>query len=332
MRASTRHVVHAVLLSSVVALVTSPARAQPAAPQADDVAHAEATAQVDDEARTNEARARFNRGVELYREGDYGAATIEFRRAYEIVPNWRIQYNLAQACAEAQDYPCAERALKSYLEDGGGEIPADRRLAVEAELKRVSGRIARVTVNVNRPDAEVFADETKLGRSPLSEAVPVSAGRRRLSATLPSGRTISKIIEVAGGDEITVDLDFEALTAAPRAVDTTPTPVRTERPSATPVVIGLVATGLLAAGTATTGILSLSAKSDYDKQLDTFPGSADAISSARSRVETLGLVTDVLGAATIVAAGVSVYLIVTRPSKNVAFTVGPGTTGVAGRF
>lgn len=323
MRASTRHLFHAVLLSSAFALTTSSARAQaPTTP-----------VQAEDPKRTEEARARFNRGVELYREGDYRAAIIEFRRAYEIVPNWRIQYNLAQACAEAQDYPCTLRALQTYLKEGGGEIPADRRAAVETELKRISGRIARITVEVNRPDAEIFADETSLGKAPLSQPALVSAGRRRLSATLPSGRTITKTVEVAGGDEVTVTLDFEAAPAAtPPAVDTRPTPAEPARPSSTPLVIGLIATGALAAGTATTGILSLSANSDYDKQLGTYPGSPDAISSAESKLKTLSLVTDVLGAATIVAAGVTVYLAVSRPSKSVAITVGPGSAGVTGRF
>lgn len=322
MRASPRHVVHAVLLSSAFALAAPAARAQaPAAPAAGE-----------DPKRTEEARSRFTRGVELYRDGDYRASIIEFRRAYELVPNWRIQYNLAQACAEIQDYPCTLRALQAYLNDGGSEVPADRRAAVETELKRVSGRIARVTVKVNRPDAEIFADETNLGKAPLPQAALVSAGRRRLSATLPSGQTIAKVIEVAGGDEVTVSLEFEAAApAAPARVDTGPA-VRTETPSSTPLVVGLAVTGVLAAGTLTTGLFTLSAKSDLDKQLDTYPGSPDDISSARKKTETLGLVTDVLGAATIVAAGVTVYLALSRPSKNVALTVGPGSAGVVGRF
>lgn len=323
MRASTRHAFHVVLLSSALASAASTAHAQasPGAPPPGE-----------DPKRTEDARSRFNRGVELYRDADYRAAIIEFRRAYELVPNWRIQYNLAQACAELQDYPCTLRALQAYLNDGGSEVPADRRAAVETELKRVSGRIARVTVKVNRPDAEVFADETSLGKVPLAQAALVSAGRRRLSATLPSGQTIAKVIEVAGGDEVTVTLDFEAAPAAPARADSGPQAARSEGPSAAPLYIGLVATGVLAAGTVTTGLLSLSAKSDLDKQLDIYPGSPDAISSARSKAETLGLVTDVLGVATIVAAGVTVYLAVSRPSKNVALTVGPGSAGVVGRF
>lgn len=326
MRARTINVVHALLLSSAVVLATPVARAEPpteAAPQ---------RSAAEDTKRTEEARSRFNRGVELYRDGDYRAAVIEFRRAYELVPNWRIQYNLAQACAEIQDYPCTLRALQTYLDEGGSEVPADRRAAVEAELERVSKRIARVTIEVNRPDAEVFADETSLGKVPLPRPVLISAGRRRLVAMLPSGRSIAKVIEVAGGDELTVSLEFEPTPERIVRPVVEPPPERPARPSAAPIVIGLVATGVLAAGTLTTGLMSLSAQSDLDRELDTFPGSSGRIASERSKVETLGLVTDVLGAATIVAAGVTVYLVVTRPSKNVTLAVGPASAGFVGSF
>ncbi len=230
-----------------------------------------------------------------------------------------------------------DAGAQAYLAEGGAEVPAERRASVEAELKRVTGRIARVSVKVNRPDAEVFADETSLGKTPLAAPALVSAGRRKLSATLPSGQTIAKVVDVAGGDEITVALDFEAAPEAPRRGDK-PETVRIvpEAPSSAPVTIGLVTTGVLAAGTLTTGLLTLSSQSDLDKELDRFPGSEDAIAKARSRTETLGVVTDVIGVATVVAAGVTLYLALTRPSAppkpSVGVRIVPGPTGIAGRF
>src|SRR5438132_509301 len=37
-----------------------------------------------------EARARYRRGVELFNEGDYKLALIEFQRSFALSPNWRI--------------------------------------------------------------------------------------------------------------------------------------------------------------------------------------------------------------------------------------------------
>src|SRR4051794_6696164 len=40
-----------------------------------------------------EAIARFKRGLELHGEGDFSAALIEFRKAYELAPQYRVLYN-----------------------------------------------------------------------------------------------------------------------------------------------------------------------------------------------------------------------------------------------
>lgn len=294
-----------------------------------------AMAQADDPKKTEEARAHFQRGVELYKDADYRTAIIEFRRAYGLIPNWRIQYNLAQACSEVQDYPCAMRALETYLAHGAAEIPADRRAAVDEELRRVRGRIARVRLKTNRAEAEIFVDETSQGKGAPAEPVLVGAGRRRVSATLPTGQTISKVIDVAGGDEPTVTLDFPDAPAAPPTAAKSPES-RSEPPSRVPLYVGVTVTGLLAAGTVATGILSLGAQKDLDNEVGKLPGSDSAINSARSRGRTLAIVTDVLGGAAVVAAGITVYIALTTPSAKssgtVGLAVGPGALGLAGRF
>lgn len=292
-----------------------------------------AQAPPEDPRRTEEARGRFNRGVELYQEGDYRGALAEFRRAYEIVPSWRIFYNIAQACAEVQDYACALRSFDQYLAQGGAELPPERRAQVEADVKKLRARIARVRVRANRPDAEIFVDETSFGRSPLAEPALVGAGRRRISATLPSGQTVAKVIEVAGGDAVEVELSFGEV---PTAAAPKPAPSRAaEPPSRAPIYAGLAVTGALAAAATVTGVLSLGAKSDLDAELDKVPGTRGDIDDARSRARTLALATDVLAGAAVVAAGVTVVLVLVRPSAReaaVRLEIGPGSAGLRGRF
>src|SRR5687767_6152114 len=63
-----------------------------------------ATARAEDsEELRKQASARFSMGVELVSEGNYGAALLEFRRAYELLPDWRMLYNIAQVLHEMQD-------------------------------------------------------------------------------------------------------------------------------------------------------------------------------------------------------------------------------------
>jgi hypothetical protein len=57
--------------------------------------------------QVSSARVHFLRGVESYKEGAFDIAVVEFTRAYEIAPNFRVLYNIAQSQAERHDYAAA---------------------------------------------------------------------------------------------------------------------------------------------------------------------------------------------------------------------------------
>lgn len=130
-------------------------------------------------ADTDDARNHFTRAVELFKEGDFRAALIEFQRAYDASPNYKVLYNLGQTNLELQDYAGALRAFRGYLDGGGREIAPARRTQVEGDLKRLESRVARVDVVVNVEGADVTIDDVSVGKSPLSAPVLVSAGRRK---------------------------------------------------------------------------------------------------------------------------------------------------------
>jgi hypothetical protein len=43
-----------------------------------------------------DAEAHFHRNVDLYKDSDYGGALVEFQRAYDLAPNYRVLFNLGQ--------------------------------------------------------------------------------------------------------------------------------------------------------------------------------------------------------------------------------------------
>src|SRR5512141_2517800 len=75
-----------------------------------------------------EAAARFQRGVDMYREGGYEGALAEFRKAYQIIPSYRVLYNIAQAQYALHDFVGAHKSLMQYVNEGGSEISTERRL------------------------------------------------------------------------------------------------------------------------------------------------------------------------------------------------------------
>jgi len=233
----------AAALSLALAASAAPAWAQAPAPPANDTV---AT-----------ARAHFARGVKLYEEDDYRAALIEFNRAYELAPNWAVLYDVGQSYYQLREYANALRTLEKYVREGGAQIPADRRPQVDREIAELRGRVAHVTIASNAEGAEVTLDDVSLGRSPLPDRVLIGAGRHKIGATKAGYLPASKVVDIAGGDVVTIEIDL----TEERSATATPTEPPTYVPAA--VFTGVGVAGIVV-GTVF-GISAINDKSSLDK-------------------------------------------------------------------
>lgn len=268
-----------------------------------------------------EGRSRFERGVEFYKEGDFRAALIEFKRAYDAAPNYKVLYNIAQTSLELQDYAAALKNFEKYLADGGADVPATRRAQVLQETDKLTKRVARVTVETSAVGAEIFVDDVSVGKTPIAEPILVSAGRRRITATL-GAQSSTRVIDVAGGDTQKVPFDLEAPralppTELPKATTPPPTPPPDESGgSHTGIWLGVGLTGALTVATVVTGVVALGAKSTFDDTIARPGVTPQQVDDARTRTRTMALVTDVLGGSAIVAGAIT--FIVALTSKGAA--------------
>jgi hypothetical protein len=325
-----RRVALAILVASSAAAFSSPGRAQPAAPAAPS---ADAV---------KEAESHFRRGVALYKDGDPTGALVEFKRTYELAPNFHILFNLGQTYFQLQHYADALRTLQEFLTEGGAQIAPDRRAAVEADIQQLEARVGQVDVKVSPDGATIFVDDEPLGTSPLALPVVVSVGRRKFSAVKPGLPPQERFLEIASGDHATLSLDLAPSPAPPvapapalastplpaPALASTPLPAAgAESAPAGPWIAWGVA-GALGAATVVTGVLTLAAKSDLSNQLDTFPGNRGAIDDERTRTKTMGIVTDVLLGATVVAAGVAIYVTVAGHAHHADAVLAFGPSGI----
>jgi hypothetical protein len=297
--------------------------------------------------RVSEAESHFRRGVALYKEADFQSASVEFKRAYDLAPNYRILYNLGQAYFQMQRYASALQAFEGYLTQGGNDIPPARRAQVESDRKQLESRVGRLEVSVDVDGAEVRIDDETVGTSPLKEPVLVSIGRRKVTVMKPGRMPLERFIDIAAGDKAKLRFEYPAEPApapAASAAQPPPSPPPAPPPAPEPAPnpppshgvpwVPWVVTGVLAAGTATTGVLTLSAKSDLTNKLGAFPGDPQAIDNAHSKARTMATVTDVLLGATVVSAAVSIWLTL-KPdggAETVQVGVGPGSVGVRGAF
>ena len=88
----------------------------------------------------------FERGVKFFKDGDYVAAMVQFKRAYELDPNYAVLYNIGQTARELKSYSEALRALERYLTEGGDKISAERRASVEGWVTELKDRVAATSV------------------------------------------------------------------------------------------------------------------------------------------------------------------------------------------
>lgn len=271
--------------------------------------------------KEEEGRQHFLRAVDFSRDGDFRAALIEFRRAYDLAPNYRVLYNIGQTALELQEYAQSLDAFERYLAEGGAEVPAARRTQVETEVKRLSTRVSSVTINVNLPDASILVDDVVIGTSPLDHPLRVGAGRHKFSASTADIAPVSRVLDLPGGETTTVDLELLPPQAGTERIVIQPPPQQAP-PSKTPLWIGIGVTSAFAIGTAVVGVLALSAKESFEDALGKYPGDRNDLESKRSTLRTTAVVFDVLAAATIVSGGVTLVLGLTSRHST------PATTGL----
>jgi hypothetical protein len=272
------------------------------------------------------ASANFRQGVELYREASFEAALVEFRKAYQLSPSYKVLYNIAQTYFELHDYVSALTNLKQYLAEGGSDIHAERRAEVQEMLEKLGERIAYLEIETNVMDADIRVDDLSVGTSPLSAAVPVNIGRRRVSAVKPGYAPTVRIVTPASKERLSVKLDVTEQTASrPRESPFTSTAIantETARRNAasggsnTLLLTSVVATAALAVATGTFAWLALDAKKTFDNNLNTLQNSNATIEDSRSRMKTYAYLTDGLGAATVISGGVALYLALTSTSST----------------
>ena len=281
----------------------------------------------------SEAQQRFQRALDLYDEGNLDAARAELQRAYDIAPHYRLLYNLGQVAFELHDYPAALSAFERYLSEGGSKVPEPRRAQIESDIEKLKGRVARIVLRVDVSQADVFLDDVAVGATPLAAPLVVAAGRRKVAVAKEGYATITRWIEVAGGDssELTMALDQAPERSAAASASSLPSPAAIERqfglsaPADAPGASGVLwggwaVAGSLAVAAGVTGSFAYVASRDLRDERDQLGVTRSELDRKSAQVRNLSLATDIMGGASIVTAAATLIATLSRSS-------GAGTTG-----
>jgi len=309
-------------------------QAQPAAAPAEAASPAPTPEQ--EQAAREEAAQRFQRGLGFYGDGDYALALIEFDRAYLLVPDYRVLYNIGQVSIQLARFARARVALEQYLAEGGAAIPPERVLEVERDLRMLSDRTAELEVKCTQDGVEVFVDDHSHGETPLAKPLLLDAGEHQVIFKKEGFQTLTRRIVLAGAERLPLTIDLLPIEPVvvvqkpdPVKVDQPP-PVEPERRGPHPAVYTWIATGVLAGAAVTTGVLGLDAKARHDELL-LLPDMGEETAAAASEANALFVACDVLWISAAAALGTSLYLTLHKaePKAGTAASSGRASSGRA---
>jgi len=269
-----------------------------------------------------QAKQHFARGVSSYKGGDLEAALAEFNKAYETRADYRVLYNIGQVQAERHDNAAALKALRQYLADGGSNIDAPRRAAVDQTLADLAQRVGTVMVTADGEGGEVLVDGVSAAKLPLGEPLTINAGVREITVRSGAQLAAPRRINVAGGDALRLAFQVGARPAESPLLpygdgDSTKAAGPPGGSSIKPRVwIAYATAAALAASATTFAILARRADQDLDTDLGQFPGNRTTIDHDRSRLKTWAGLTDGFAAAAVLAAGVGTYYLLSGPSAG----------------
>ncbi len=291
----------------------------------------------------DDAKIHFKRGAELYDEGNYRAALAEFKKAHELLPNFKLLYNIAQVHMQLLDYARAQDTYARYLREGGSEVPAARQAEVQKEIDRLKTRVGQLVIS--GPDgAEVLLDDEPIGHLPLRGPYVANTGRHRVGLMLAGAtQPVVRVVEVLGLESVTVAFPKEAAPAAASApvstapatsatnVSTAPPPAEAPR-SKVPMIVGWIVTGSAAVTAGVLSVVALGAADQLKRERGTYLIPQATLNATQSRLVGFAAAADVLWLTTIVGAGISTILTITALTGPTTVAIGPGSVSFSTQF
>jgi hypothetical protein len=192
----------AIFLASTV--TTQAVAQQPSAPQQPAA----------DEARKNEARAHFQRGLELSDDQAWDAAYAEYVTSIALYPTKAATKNAALCLRMMHRYAEALDMIESFTRFPN-LTDADRTFA-DREMQDLKRFVGLLVIRGSDEGAQVSVDGGDRGRTPLKAPLRVTAGSHVVRVFKPGFAPFERQLVLAGGQTVSVDVRLEPVTQAGR--------------------------------------------------------------------------------------------------------------------
>jgi len=281
----------------------------------------------------------FVQGNKLYKRGLYLDALKKFRQAQKLFPSHKIDLNIGSTLDALGRRTEAAAYFQRFLSQGSSAPERIKRLARE-RLRELKGKLASVRLTCLEEGAVVRVDSKSVGRTPLDLPIHLEPGEHTLELIKQGFTPFSRTLKAKAGEKYSVDAMLTRPASTPEPVPATapvnaeagkgsaPTVDKTDGPEdrgnaerhRLKSITGYAALGLGAALTATAAMLygvgatrGASAHEAYNETED-----HAEIREHRQDVEAakhMLIAGHVLMGVSVVAYGLSIFQLVTRPEQ-----------------
>lgn len=276
---------------------------------------------IDPETAKLMAKKLISGGDEFFKKGDYYVkrkkpkdaqeryerALAAYSKAFELVGNPQIYFPMASAEDKLERWLDAANHYHRFLSDAPDADPGLRDQAA-GRLENAKLHIGMITLTVQPEGAAVAVDGNQVGLAPLPEAIFLAPGDHALAITADGYQPSEQTLAVEAGSEAERTFELEPVPAV--IVDTAPPPPPPPAaprmppgPSKLPLILGGGVTVGLVGGAVATGLMAVGRHDTFTSQT----ASPVRRENARTEGKTLALVTDLMIAGSVVAAGVTTY-------------------------
>ena len=151
------------------------------------------------------AKEHYKQGVALFQEENYKMAVAEFLRSFELKANWKLRLTIGICFFNLNRFVDARMELLAYIEEGGDNVPDDKKEQAKDLLTQISKLLADVKVETNVEGAKVYIDDKKIAETPM-KSFAIEAGAYELRIEAPGYKPYVKNLNLAGGDSKFMDV------------------------------------------------------------------------------------------------------------------------------
>lgn len=290
-------------------------------------------ARADEAADLSQARAKFQRAIELKQAGDYAGALTLFREVGQFKMTPQVRYQIA-GCEEGLGKLVTAYGGYELARAQGQDMPADFLAEVDAAIERLGARIPKLIITRGKgaEAAKIELDGVLLGSSSVGHDVPLDPGPHAVTATAPGYLDYSETVEAIESSTVTLEITMMPI---PKATQPVAEPAKVETPpkgyGIAPYIVGGAGLGLALVGVILLPVsqASISEAEEICPEQDCTGASAgdqarvrEILSSAQT-TEAVGWSLIGVGAVA-VGVGVTLYLVdPARKPRDSALRAGP---------